>query len=1225
MKISQGDSGGNVNFKPRKILTSKPFLIIVGLLLAYFLFAYFAVDPLARRILPWVAENKLASRMTVERVAFDPLRLSLTVDNLRLTRADGAPLAGFERLFVDLESSGLFKFAWRLRDIRLTAPNVVMDVAPDDRFNWADLIAKLNEDPTPEEDSEPARVLIDHILIERGNVEYTERNRPQPFRTVLQPLGLELEGLSTLPESRGDYLLSAKLPEQGGTIKWKGDLALNPLASKGAIEIQQIDLAKLMQIVNSPSLPLRLNDSRLDSSFSYDFSLAQDGAEPVPQAHLSDIAIQLTDTAADLESGAKVALAEAGVQLPALDFTMRDGAQVRFQGLDFTARQLALTQDGRILFNLPEASVTGVDFDTAQNQLKIAEVLLKDGAINASRAKDGSFDWQRLVPAAATTTSEDTTAPAPQAAEATAPVTGSKATGDIAVDQPAAGQPSASPTANTAEAAKATAPPFGFDIGSVQLQNWQIAYADQTFVRPLRAAIAGISLSGAVGNTDGAVAVRDFNAELGKTTLQSANDKQPIASLAKASLQDGQVDLQGSTVRIGAIRLSGLQTEVLRETGKPLNWQTVLAQLPASGKPEPAKPAASPSPWKVALGELALDGGSVHFADRSTPTPVVLDVQKATINLLDGSLDLSRPLPVKAALQLKQGGRLEASGKLTLSPFRSDLQIKASGVALRPFSPYVNQAALLRLDQGQASLHGKLTLAAKKDFTGKFAGGFSIDNLAINEEPGDVLFLGWRSVSSNSLKLDIAPNRLHLNELRIVEPVGKFIIYEDRTLNVSRILRQPSGASEAKAVPAPAAASSDDPAFPMAVERVSIVDGDLEFADLSLTPQFGTHINTLSGVINGLSSDPATTAQVELDGKVDEYGSARIRGSVQPFQATEYTDLKLVFRNLEMNRLTPYSGKFAGRKIDSGKLSVDLEYKIKDRKLAGENKFVITRLKLGERVESPDAVSLPLDLAIALLQDSNGVIDLDLPIAGSLDDPQFSYGKIIWKAVLNVIGKVVTSPFRALGNLLGIGADKLEAVAFEPGKSALAPEEQEQLKAVGEAMKKRTALTLAIAPAYDPVADKAALQQQATRRDVARELGLQLADGETPGPVDLNNVKVQTAVENLLKDRRGEKRDLAVLDSLKDYFSKPKPEDLPKYQAMLEQLEATVDVTEAELTALAQVRAAALRDYLLQKAGLAPERVAIGKPVKTNGDGKAVRVKLELGVASKPAPEQAGS
>jgi len=1177
--------------KLKQFLTSKALVVLAGVVLCYLLFAYFAIDPIARRVLPWLAENQLASRMSVDRVKFDPLGLSLTVDNLRLTRPDGAPLAGFERLYINFESSGLLRFAWRLGDIRLTAPHAVMDIAPDGRFNWADLIAKLNEDPKPEDDAEPPRMLIDHILIERGNIEYTDRSRPQLFKTVLQPLGLELEGLSTLPESRGDYLLSAKLPEQGGILKWKGDLALNPLASKGAVEIQQINLAKLMQLVNPQALPFELNNSRLNSSFSYDFFLAESSAEPEPQARLSAIAIQLTDTAADLKSGAKFALAEVSIQLPALDFTMRDSAQVRFQGLDFSARQLALTQDGHTLFNLPEANITSVDFDTAQNQLKVAEVLLKDGLISANRGKDASFDWQRLIPDANTTAS----------------VAQTSSTGVTAAPSVAAADPAPAGTTNVEPQ------PFAFDIGDVRLQNWQVAYTDATFVNPLSASVTGINLGGAMGNVGDDITISNISAEIGKSTLQSSLAAQPLASLANASLQAGQVSLKDSSVKLGTIRLSGLQTQVVREAGKPLNWQSALMPLPAATAPAKQKAATtSPSPWQVTLSEFALDNSSMHFSDKSTPAPVALDVQNAAISLRDASLDLSKPLPVKATFNLKQGGQFDASGKVALAPFKSDLQLKLSSLSLRPFSPYVNQAALLKLNKGQANLKGRLVLTTKKDLTGQFVGGFSVDNLAIHEEASNAPFLGWRSVSSNSLKFGITPNQLHLDELRIAEPVGKFIIYEDRTLNVSRILRNPPSAQEAPVAPVQVASAQSEAAFPVTVERVSITNADLEFADLSLTPQFGTHINTLTGVINGLSTDSKTTAQVELDGKVDEYGSARIRGSVQPFQATEYTDLTLVFRNLEMNRLTPYSGKFAGRKIDSGKLSVDLEYKIKERKLAGENKFVINKLQLGDRVESPDAVSLPLDLAIALLQDSNGIIDLDLPISGSLDDPQFSYGKIVWKAILNVIGKAVTSPFRALGNLLGMSSDKLEAVAFEPGKALLAPEEQEQLMSVGEALNKRAALTLAVIPAYDPISDTAAIQAQVTRRDVARELGLQLDDNETAGPVDLNNVKVQTAVENLLKDRRGEKRDLAVLDSLQDYFRKPKPEELPKYEGMLDELEAKVEVTEADLLTLAQTRATALRDYLTQKAGLAAERVSIADPVKTSGEG-SVKLKLELG------------
>ncbi len=319
-----------------------------------------------------------------------------------------------------------------------------------------------------------------------------------------------------------------------------------------------------------------------------------------------------------------------------------------------------------------------------------------------------------------------------------------------------------------------------------------------------------------------------------------------------------------------------------------------------------------------------------------------------------------------------------------------------------------------------------------------------------------------------------------------------------------------------------------------------------------------------------------------------------------------------------MNRLTPYSGKFAGRKIDSGKLTVDLEYKLKNRQLVGENKVVIDKIRLGERVDSRDAMSLPLDLAIAILEDSNGVIDIDLPIKGSLDDPQFSYGKIIWKAVVNVLQKVVTAPFRAIGKLLGISADKLEAVSFDPGSATLAPPELEKLKSVATALGGRPALTLQVAPSYDVAADKAALQEMATRRDVAAELGLKLKAGEPVGPLDLSNVKVQTAISNLLKDRSGEKRSLKMIDSVKDYFRESKPEDLQKYGELLERLKATVKIGDAELAALAGARAAAIRGNLVETGGLAAERVSIGEPAKVSGDGKSVALKLTLGARRAP-------
>ena len=1158
------------------VLISRPFKIVAGLFVVYLLLGYFAVNPLAKRILPWVAENKLASRMTVDQVKFDPLRLILRVDNLRLSTQAGAPLAGFEGLQVNLETTGLFRFAWRLHDIRLTGPQVVFDIAPDGKLNWAELIAKLNEEPEPPSDG-MTRLLIDHILIENGHVQYSDRNRPTAFRMALKPLGLELDGLSTLPEDRGDYLIAAKLPEQGGTLKWKGDIALNPVASKGVLELQGIQLAKLLQVVDPGSLPVQVTGGALQTRLNYDFSMTSDTAEPLPQARLSDIDIQLSQLAARLNPQASITLDETTLKLPALDFSMRGGAQVRFQGLTLSTKGLALRSHEKSLFSLPQASIAGVDFDLAGKQLKVAEVTLQGGEIHAARSRDGAVNFSELAPVTAKAES--------------APASDSE-----------------------------PAQPFRFEVSAVKLQDWKADYIDSGFVRPLRVAVGDIDLGLALDNRDGALAIRGLNAEWSQIALYSADDPQASATLAKLTANDGEVRLQDQQISLSSFMLSGLDTQVKRGADGRLNWQSLLEQHvssvssgPASATTRPVSKTSEASPWKLDLGRIGLDNGSVHYSDSSTPSPVTLDLQQMSLELQQATLDLAKPIPLKAKLRIKQGGQLNVSGRLAPSPLSTDLQVHLQGLSLKPFTPYVNQAAYLKLDDGRVNLNGKLALRSAKSLQGGFNGGFSIERLQINEEQGGATFLAWKEVSSDSLRLDIGKPQLHMDALRIVEPVGKFIIYEDRTLNVKRILRPAAPANPPVAAKTPSSAAESS--FDVSVDRISIDNASMEFADLSLKPQFGTNIHSLGGVINGLSSSASSTAQVELDGKVDEFGSARIRGSVQPFRATEFTDLKLAFHNLEMANMTPYSGKFAGRKIDSGKLSVDLEYKIKQRQLAGDNKFVINKLKLGERVDSPDAANLPLDLAIALLEDKDGLIDLDLPVTGNLDDPQFSYGKIVWKAIVNVIGKIVTSPFRALGKLLGISSDKLEAVLFEPGMAVLAPQEQEKLKAIGSILEKRPALALKVSPTVDPVADLAALQEQATRRDVLKEMGVKLKEGEQPGPIDLNNPKAQVAIESLLKERQGKGSSLKAVNKLKAYFKKSSPEDLPQYSEMLAQLTLTAQVSEADVTALGKARAAAMQRYLLETAGLPAARISQGEASKVQGDGKAVAVKMELGVS----------
>ena len=1142
-----------------KIALSLPFLIVAGLFGLYLIFGFFLVNPLAQKLLPWVGENTLASRLSAEQVRFNPLTLEVTVDGLKLTEMNGAPLASFERLYLNVDTSGLFRWAWRIRDIQLDQPHASVEVRRGGKLNWAELIAKLNEDKKPPSDT-IARLLIDHIKIDKGHVTYVDANRVgEPFTAVLEPLGIELEGLSTLPEDRGDYLIAARLPEQGGTLKWKGDVGLNPVVSSGELGLEGVQLANLLRVIKSPR-NFELPSGTLAAGLRYRFAMV-------------------------------------------VDKTGKDVPWLQINGANLVVQNLALAPrgGGEPVLQLTEARVSNANLDLAARRVDVAGVSLVGGKFAATRDVKGTLDWQTLF------------APA----------------GNGVVAKPASPK-TAAPIA-----------PWKIGVREIKLADWAAHFTDQGFAKPLSARVEGFGLTTALSGELGAKAVIDVgpvSAALGPLRVLSGS--QQVAELQHAALVNAGMKLAENQLDIEALELNGAKTTVTLDKQKNLNWAAILQKTAGAPASTPDRlVTAAVKPLDVQLARLSLNGLEVGIVDESPPKPVRIHVAEGFVTLKDLSLDLAKAVPLEAGFSLRQGGRLDASGTVIPGKASGRLDLKLAGLSLEPFASYVNQFARLNLHSGTVSTRGKLTFEqAKSGMKLSYGGGFAIDDLAITEEETEEAFLGWKKLSSESLQVRLGPNHLRMNELVALNPFGKVIIFEDKSINLQRVLRsQPVGKSSVEGAtrPLPESRPADQPvAFPLAIERLRIVGANAEFADLSLTPQFGTRMHDLGGVITGLSTDPATTAQVELDGKVDDYGSARVRGAIQPFRATEFTDLTLTFRNLEMTKLTPYSGKFAGRRIDSGKLSVDLEYKIKDRQLAGENKFIVDKLKLGERVDSPDAMSLPLDLAIALLQDSNGIIDLDLPVSGSLDDPQFSYGKIIWKAIVNVLTKLVTAPFRALGSLLGISSEKLESIGFDPGSSALLPPEQEKLKAIADALAKRPVLTLTLQPGYDPTADRRALQEQVMRREAVKVAGIKLAPDEAPGPVDVNNYKFQTWLEDRYAEGAGKEdykqlrasfkgKDAGVMESelverLGRRFKTRDEGPASAFHAeLLERLTRQTQIEDAALVKLAEARGLAMRDELLAL-GLDAGRIDVSETVQQTAEDAMVSSRMLLGAGGKP-------
>jgi outer membrane protein OmpA-like peptidoglycan-associated protein len=394
---------------------------------------------------------------------------------------------------------------------------------------------------------------------------------------------------------------------------------------------------------------------------------------------------------------------------------------------------------------------------------------------------------------------------------------------------------------------------------------------------------------------------------------------------------------------------------------------------------------------------------------------------------------------------------------------------------------------------------------------------------------------------------------------------------------------------------------------------------------------FATHVTDFNGGATGISSDPSSRTMVELEGKVDEYGFTKVAGGLSPFAPKTFTDLTVLFKNVKMTPLSPYSATFAGRKIASGTLNLKLEYKIQNSELLGDNQVVLDKFTLGEQVEAPNAIHLPLDLAIALLTDAEGKIDVALPVKGNVDNPEFKYGRVIWKALVNLITKIVTAPFRALGGLLGGKGEQMDSVSFEPGSDRLLPPEMEKLKKVIEALEKRPQLGIVVQGRYDTKTDGKTLRTERVKRALAELMKEKLPLDKQPEPVAFNTAKTQRALEKLLEMRSGDQ----AIDDFKTQYEKEtgrkakrvKPylsvfgwesSDTAFYQAMFEELVKLEPLLDKDLQDLAQRRAEAIVKEL-KTAGLDPSRVTAGSsaPVEKSSTD-TVNTKLTLDVI-KPA------
>lgn len=1119
-----------------------------GLLAAYTVAGFWLVPLLIKHQVPQFGQTELARQATIGEVRLNPFTLRLEAQDLRLAEADGTPLFAVGKLAVALQWKSLIRRAWSFSDIRITAPSANLAIAPDGKFNLAELLATLERRPhEASTDTSLPRVIVEQLALEQGTVDMHDRRAG--YDNTFAPIDFSLSNFSTLPEQNDAHAFTAQ-SARGGKMRWKGTASVNPIRASGEVTFENASLPELAVYLKSYTRA-RVAAGQLSATLPYSLSYA-------------------------------------------------DGKfEARLEGAKVSLRDLALAREGVTdsFAALTRLDINDVNADLARRQVTVGEVRADGGKLSVKRDAKGELDLTNLM---------------------------------IASAGPAASGPAAAVAVNNWKLA----------VKQVLFDQVAVSAVDESAIPTLKlnAGKVRLQLQVAAEQAGANVQLKLSQAALSLTDLVLSSGAQTPFKLAQLGFTDGTLDLAARQASVGRLYAEGGQVQLVRARDGKLN---LMALLPRSSATGPQAAAAAGKPWVAVAKTVELSKFGADVADQGAGVKV--QVTDLALKLEGASSDLKQPVKFNTDLKLREGGQFTAQGSVVPASRELQADVRLKQLALAPFQPLLAQYLKLKIAAGQVSAQGRLTTGpgTAKSPGLRYMGALNVAGLKLNEQDGG-LFAAWKNVAADKFTASFSPNRLDIPELRVVEPNATLIIEDDRSFNAARLLVQPNAGAKVEAPTQAKAKAGDDP-FPVRIRRVRFQNAKLDFTDLSLRPQFSAKIYELNGVINGLSSNRASRSQIELDGRVDEFGLARIRGELNPFAPRNNTDINVVFKNVDMVPASPYSMKFAGYKVAEGKISLDLQYKIRDSQLEGANQIVIDKLTLGERVDSPDALKLPLQLAIAILKDSNGRIDLGLPISGNLSDPQFSYGAIIWKAIGNLLTRIVTAPFRALGSLLGVSGEKLESIDFDAGSDRLLPPEREKLKQVAQILGKRAQLKLSVPAQYSEAADGAALRAGAVRVEIARRAGIKLQAGEEPGLMNLGDRAVRGAMRDLYAERFGE----AELDkqkkaaegaapaaaaSMPDTKTAAAQAKLPLWQRVGKLIQGEPQVADASafykqlqerlnqsqplaadaLAKLGAQRAEAI-SAALKEAGVDPARVAAAAPEKVESDiGKPVPLKLGL-------------
>jgi len=1144
--------------------------------------AWLAVPPIARSQLESRLTETLGRTTTVESVKFNPVKLRLTVYNVAIAGREGPqPLLAADVLVADFSAASLWHRAPVLDALVAVRPRLSFARDREGRYDIQDLIDKALA-PSPE----PLRFSLNNIEIDDGSIVFADGITGRRHELAAMNIGIPF--LSSLPYETAILVK----PRAGGTI-YGSHVALEgtttPFAEhrEASLDIDLDALPLPYYLAYLPSKPrLDLAGGSLTTRLKAVFIETAAGKRRLElrgTAHVDGLAIRRRD-GSSLATAARVS-----VGLERIDVFGRD-ARFTNVAVDAPAIDVRRLADGTLEWMLPLFDAEPSVPPRAPSREREPEWKVHVDKLGIVRGTVPLVDESSTFRSTLVDVALDATNLGTQP--------GDKAHVNLSFlssDRIA----SFSGEADVEPAAPAASGRFklsGFSLGllfpfyksalAVDVQKGSLDYASAF----------AIDAAGSSRLTDGEATITDLR-------LAVQGSKDPMSQAPRIALHGIDVDVRGRKVMLGELQSSGAALRMARDADGTFEM-TRLVRAAETGMP------ADGATWTLLTKKLALDRVALDIEDRVPQPPFRLALRDLGVTATD--VGSAPGATAKIALHAKVGkqGRIAFSGPLTRMPFRLAGEVDVSGFMLTALKPYLEPRVNVVIIDGTLRAKGRLSLEVPEGAPTRatWTGDIAVADFAALDKPTSSDLARWKSITLRGLDVTVDPFQASVGRIDLDDFYTRVIVYPDATLNLTRLLTPGASAEPAAdAKPTQTAAPARE-ALPIAIGHIELARGNVNFSDFYIKPNYSANLTEVAGSVSTMSAEQA--GELNLSARVDRTAPVEVHGHLHPFAKELSLDIAAKASRIDLPPLTAYSAKYAGYGIEKGQLTFDVHYQVENRKLTAENRLVLDQLTFGPRVESPTATKLPVLLAVALLKNSRGVIDIRLPVSGSLDDPKFSVGGIIIQVIVNLITKAATAPFALLSAAFG-GGEELSMLDFMPGSAALTPEAHKRIDTLGKALADRPGLKVDIAGNADPASDAEALRHAALTKAMKTEkMKALVVEGVAPSSVE----QVEIGPGERSRWLTAAYRESSIPDRPRNMLGMLKELPPAEMEALFL---AHANVDDEALRALANERARSVKDALVAR-NIADERLFLiapqigGVPAGAPAGTSATRVDLAL-------------